>query len=151
LSVTYAHLVEKLAFIHSTDLRDFHELNYFRKEFLTATDHWRDIVTAATQLVKLFPAVQVIRILHELTTPRYPDQTWYSMIGTCHATREEQVETAERFLRAVRLSDSRKIKIPLQLELLQLEGGILDEKPWGEALRNVQASELRKRGLKGKP
>jgi hypothetical protein len=57
LSVTYAHLVEKLAFIHSTDLRDFHELNYFREELLTTTDHWRDIVTAATQLVKLFPVV----------------------------------------------------------------------------------------------
>ena len=52
---------------------------------------------------------------------------------------------------AVRLSDSRKIKIPLQLELLQLEGGILDEKPWGKALRNAQAAKLRKRGLKGKP
>jgi hypothetical protein len=75
----------------------------------------------------------------------------FSMSLQHHATREEQVETAEPFLMAVRLSDSRKIKIPLQLELLQLEGGILDEKPWGEALRNAQAAELRKRGLKGKP
>jgi hypothetical protein len=150
LSVTYAHLVRKLAVIHSTDLHDFHGLNFVYKPLSSATIQWRDIITAATQLVKLFPAIKTLRVLYEIKEVHFPDQTWESMIGKCGATREEQVETAERFINAVRLSDSRKMKIPLQLELLHIDNGTLVETPWGKALKNVQAAELRKRGRKRK-
>ncbi len=144
LSVTYAHLVRKLAVIHSTGLHDFHGLSFVYKPLSSATIQWRDIITAATQLVKLFPTIKTLRFLHEIKESTFPDQTWESMIGKCGATREEQVETAERFINAVRLSDSRKMKIPLQLELLHVENGTLVETPWAKALKNVQVAELHK-------
>ncbi|KAG9192884.1 hypothetical protein G6011_11618 [Alternaria panax] len=164
LSKTYAHLFKKVALIHSPELDAFYGSDRLREEYLTipdryfsittarlsAEDHWLNVVTATTRLVKLFPAVQIVRVLSEVRPPIRSNDTMDSLLGKCNGTREEQVQTAEQFMKAVRLNDTKKIKIPVQMVLLHIEDGILTEKPWGEALRNIQAAELHKKGLKEK-
>jgi hypothetical protein len=156
LSTTYAHLVKRLAVIHSVDAEEFYNrtvpLDPSFEAAQTPVEQWRNIATAAMQLVKLFPALQTVRVLHDAYIKlKDRDPLWDSFLGDGRIARDECVETSERFLRAVRLRDFRKIKIPMQLELLHLLLGHPYELPLGTAVRNIRAAELRKKELKGKP
>ncbi|CAN9080841.1 unnamed protein product [Alternaria sp. RS040] len=152
LSKTYAPLVKKLAFIHGTGLRDYFDRDELgHRQRPNAEVLWLVIVTATMKLLKLFPAVQVLRIIIDYEPIAPPDSVLMSLLGKCKGRREELVERAEEFIKAVRRSDTRPIKVPQQLELFHLEdNGILREMPWGEALRNIQAAELHKKELREK-
>jgi hypothetical protein len=150
LSRTYAHLVKKLAFIHNIDREDYLGLEpriggHFHAEVL-----WLDVVTATRELLKLFPTLQILRIL--VTNDRPPEEdVLMALLGKRTDRREELVEIAEDLIQAVRWSDTKPIEVPQQLELLYLEiNGIVREMPLSEALRNTQAAELHKKELREK-
>ncbi|CAN9093486.1 unnamed protein product [Alternaria alternata] len=153
LSRTYGHLVKKLAFIHSIDREDYLGLEPRIGEFFDAEVLWLDIITATRKLLKLFPALQILRILvtNERTNAAKHD-VLMALLGKRTNRREELVEIAEDLIQAVRWSDTKPIEVPQQLKLLYLEdaNGIVSEMPLGEALRNIQAAELHKKELREK-
>ncbi|CAN9166563.1 unnamed protein product [Alternaria alternata] len=153
LSRTYGHLVKKLAFIHSIDREDYLGLEPRIGEFFDAEVLWLDIITATRKLLKLFPTLQILRILvtNERTNAAKHD-VLMALLGKRTNRREELVEIAEDLIQAVRWSDTKPIEVPQQLKLLYLEdaNGIVSEMPLGEALRNIQAAELHKKELREK-
>ncbi|KAH8642837.1 hypothetical protein IG631_00300 [Alternaria alternata] len=152
LSRTYGHLVKKLAFIHCIDREDYLGLEPRIGEFFDAQVLWLDIITATRKLLKLFPTLQILRIL--VTNERVEpwDDVLLAMLGMRTYRKEEPVEIAEDVIQAVRQSDNRPIKVPQQLELLYLEdNGIVREMPLSKALRNTQAAELHKKELRENP
>ncbi|KAL1799775.1 hypothetical protein ACET3X_000117 [Alternaria dauci] len=147
LSKTYAHLVKRLAFIHTTGLSDFFEADdlYGEGRCPSAQALLLDIITATKKLLKLFPALQVLRILVDDEPFENLEMFFDSLLGRREGTREELVDKTEEFIKAV---GRRLMKIPQQLELLLLEGGVPKNVPLSEAFRNMQAAELHKKRLK---
>ena len=152
LSRTYGHLVKKLAFIHSIGLQDYLGVESRGEHKVSAEVLWLDVVTATRTLLKLFPALQILRILITNEPIEPVNDVLLAMLGMRTDRREEPVEIAEDVIQVVRQSDTRPIKVPQQLELLYLEedNGIVREMPLSEALRNVQAAELHKKELREK-
>jgi hypothetical protein len=112
---------------------------------------WLDVVTATRTLLKLFPALQILRILVTNDPIEPVNDVLLAMLGMRTDRREELVEIAEDVIQVVRQSDTRPIKVPQQLELLYLEdNGTVRDMPLSEALRNVQAAELHKKELREK-
>jgi hypothetical protein len=153
LSRTYAHFVKKLAFIHSIGLQDYLGVESRGEHKVSAEVLWLDVVTATRTLLKLFPALQILRILITNEPIEPVNDVLLAMLGMRTDRREEPVEIAEDVIQVVRQSDTRPVKVPQQLELLYLEedNGIVREMPLSEALRNVQAAELHKKELREKP
>jgi hypothetical protein len=156
LSRTYGHLVKKLAFIHSIDREDYLglELQTGWHFHANAEVLWLDVVTATRKLLKLFPTLQILRILvtnERIRSPKDND-VLMALLGKRTDRREELVEIAEDLIQAVCWSDTKPIEVPQQLELLYLEdaNGILSEMPLGEALRSIQAAELHNKELREK-
>lgn len=79
LSRTYGHLVKKLAFIHSIDREDYLglELQTGWHFHANAEVLWLDVVTATRKLLKLFPTLQILRILVTNERIRSPKITTY--------------------------------------------------------------------------
>ncbi|KAB2102522.1 hypothetical protein AG0111_0g8827 [Alternaria gaisen] len=156
LSRTYGHFVKKLAFIHSIDREDYLGLEPETGWHFHANAEvlWLDVVTATRKLLKLFPTLQILRILvtNERTTTPAKHDVLMALLGKRTNRREELVEIAEDLIQAVRWSDTKPIEVPQQLKLLYLEdaNGIVSEMPLGEALRNIQAAELHKKELREK-
>lgn len=139
LSPTYAHLVKKVAVLHHTGIPDHRS----RLEQSTSGDEqWRHVVTVATQLAKLFPKIQTVRVLHRICPSDYLDHTWATACGLRGNTRKEQVKESQKFIRGSCWSDGRKVKMPRQLELVHLDFDTIVETPLVEAMRDIRAAEL---------
>lgn len=151
LSLTYAHLVKKVAVLHDTEIRKFRAQYDLFETKTSGEEQWRHVVSIATRLGKLFPKIQTVRVLHRICPRDYGvDYTWQTVCGLLGDTREEQVEESEKFIRCVCWSDGRSIKMPPQLELMHLDVDTIVETPLVEAMRNVRAADMNKRGLKRK-
>ncbi|KAI4664609.1 uncharacterized protein J4E79_002906 [Alternaria viburni] len=150
LSPTYAHLVKKVAVLHDTAIGNVPDDYYYRAS--TSGDHqWQHVVSVATQLGKLFPMIQTVRVLHRICPRDYSyDTTFQTLCGLLGDNREEQVEKSEKFIKGVCWSDGRPVKLPPQLELVNLDFDTIVETPLVEAIKNVRAAELQKKELKRK-
>ncbi|KAI4656087.1 hypothetical protein J4E93_000804 [Alternaria ventricosa] len=151
LSPTYAHLVKKVAVLHDTGIGNIRDW-YGKFGTDTSCEHqWRHVVSVATQLGKLFPRIQTVRVLHRICPRDYIyDTTFLTLCGLLGDTREKQVELSEKFIKGVCWSDGRPVKLPPQLELVHLDFDTIVETPLVEAMKNVRAAELQKKELKGK-
>jgi len=143
LSLTYGHLVKKVAVLHDT--------NYSTNP--SVEENWRHVVTIVTQLGKLFPKIQTVRVLHRICPRGYGEpagRPWKTMCGLSGDTREEQVEKSEKFIKGVCWSDGKHVKMPPQLELKHLDFDTILETPLVEAMSNVRVADLNKKGINRK-
>ncbi|KAI4626264.1 uncharacterized protein J4E87_004765 [Alternaria ethzedia] len=151
LSPTYADLVKKVAVLHDTEIGHTRDQYHKLGKNTSVENHWRNLVTIATQLGKLFPKIQTVRVLYRICPRDYSrDKTFQTLCGLHGDTREKQVEKSETFIKGVCWSDGRPVKLPPQLELVNLDFDTIVETPLVEAIKNVRAAELQKKELKGK-
>lgn len=122
LSARYAHLVKKINLMIPCTWDSQPAIR------------WNDVLEISNGLVSAFPDVKTVRVGWSLPATQWSDR-WRVFSGLEAKPRESQIKEVEDFIRKATRNGMR---IPHQLELLQLRKREIVDTPFSEAVRNLR-------------